>query len=189
MYIGTCVHSFHRSIQTYPIPFVLQRLPLDNQTKMDRSRRVEQASIRCCTLLESFAEQDPLDPNSAWKNPQEIFDQLDTARNEVIEAWKEDEQEVSKDLDEAQFRILYMDMITDAFADVLDNIRESEGNHLDVDVLVDCLQSGIDLLSLQDKELLMNSYEGDFDEMEDLSSSLTPHEQKRREQGFADHSD
>jgi hypothetical protein len=166
-----------------------QRMKLDDVTRMDKSRRVEQASIQCCNLLESFAEQDPLDPNSAWKNPQEIFDQLDTARNEVMEAWKEDEQGVSKELDEAQFRILYMDMITDAFADVLDNIRESEGNQLDVDVLVDCLQSGIDLLSMQDKDLFMNFYEGNLDELEEFSSSLTPHEQKRRELGFADDSD
>jgi len=151
---------------------------------MDRSRRVNEASIRCCSLLERFAAQDPSDPNSAWKNPQDIFDQLEMARREVTEAWKKGENEEGDDFDDSRFRTLYMEMITDAFADSLETLRESEGNHLDVEVLVDCLQSGIELLSMQEKELLMSVYDDKFSEID--HSARTPHEKQRFEEGFAD---
>jgi len=96
-------------------------------------------------------------------------------------------------------------MVTEAFADVLDNLRSEEGDDLDVDVLVDCLQSGLELMTQQDKELLLMSRqnsgeewaEGDDGEGMDIAQDepgaspkpgpgrgLTPHEKRRRELGF-----
>jgi hypothetical protein len=42
-------------------------------------------------------------------------------------------------------RPAFIDMITDAFGDVLDNLRQSE--EVDVTILVDCLQSGLEIIS------------------------------------------
>lgn len=84
-----------------------------------------------------------------------------------------------------------MDMITDAFADVLEDLRQKEGDSLDVDVLVDCLQSGIDLMTQEDKEFFLMSERSikieDNDEPfedDDEDGKLTPHELRRRQLGF-----
>ena len=152
---------------------------IHQRKRMERSNRVERASNRCCDLLERFAEQDPSDPNSAWKNPQTIFDQLNIARQKVIEAGKVKDEEDCQDFDHETFRSLYIDMITDAFADALEHLRESEGNQLDIEVLVDCLQSGIDLQDMEENELLMQAMDHHFEESDGDISMLNPHEQQR----------
>lgn len=155
---------------------------IHGRKRLQRSSRVEEASNRCCDLLERFAQQDPSDPNSAWKNPQRIFDQLNTARQNVIEAGKvKDEDKHFQDFDHENFRLLYIDMITDAFADALESLRGSEGNQLDIDVLVDCLQSGIDLQTMEEKQLLLHAIDPHFDEPDSDTSMLNPHEQQRVE--------
>ena len=75
---------------------------------------------------------------------------------------------------------MYVDLITDSFADVLDEMRKEED--VNVDILVDCLQSGIELLSNEEVELMMEQEEDDMEA--DDEESLTPHEQRRRELGF-----
>jgi hypothetical protein len=145
---------------------------------MDRATRLEQAATQAVELIEQYSEQDPQDPNSAWKNPQEIFEKLDVARKEVLAAWndmQESQNNTNEQIDESAFRALYLDMITDAFADVLDELRKD--NAVDVSVLVDCLQSGMDFLTSEEKELFLQ------DDMED-EEELTPHEKHRRDLGF-----
>ena len=145
---------------------------------MSPALRFEQATTKAVALLEQFSEQDPLDPESDWEDPERIFDQLDVARREVMEAWNELQMEDPNmdRIDELAFRARYLDMITDAFADVLDELRKHD--NVDVGLLVDCLQSGIDFLTSEEKELFM-----DDDPFEE-EDAITPHENHRRELGF-----
>lgn len=106
-----------------------------------------------------------------WKDPDVILDHLKTARNELAAAWKalQDQYDQEKEMNgsninlknkeseteedgdretsvpDEKFRVLYMDMVTDAFGDVLDQMRLDNSN-VDVDVLVDVLASGMEFL-------------------------------------------
>lgn len=148
-----------------------------NNNNMDRASRFEAAATNAVALMEQFSEQDPRDPDSEWKNPQHIFEQLDAARKQVMEAWKDIQVESQNvEVDETAFRALYLDMITDSFADVLDELRKDDA--VDVGVLVDCLQSGMDFLTSEEKELFMQ------DESLEEDDELAPHEKQRRVLGF-----
>jgi hypothetical protein len=141
--------------------------------------RLEQATTNAVVLMEQFSEQDPHDPDSAWSNPQEIFDQLDAARKEVMDAWRDVQVKAaipSQEIDDTSFRVLYLDMITDAYADVLDQLRKDD--IVDVNVLIDCLQSGVDFLTSEEKELFLQ------DVTMEEEGGLTPHEKRRRALGF-----
>jgi hypothetical protein len=58
----------------------------------------------------------------------------------------------------------------------LEDLRANEAEDIDVDVLVDCLQSGMDLLSNEEKEFFMQDAE-EVDKMdESKSTDVTPHD-------------
>jgi hypothetical protein len=152
---------------------------------------IDSAAERCVNLIERFSEQDPNDPKSDWKNPEGMLAQLCKARDQVTEANVRLEKAIeqnstqsssgssSKPVEEEDLRAAYMDMITDAFANVLDDLRQKEGDDLDVDILVDCLQSGIDLMSQEDRDFFLQD-----DAMEEEDGPLTPHEERRRQLGY-----
>ena len=167
--------------------------------------RLDQAAVKAAELVQAFASVD--DPYSSsdenpWKYPDQIFQQLRAARDDLLDAWKELERqqqpeddgtknsEPSSSLDPERCRALYMDMITDAFADTLENMRNvssTEDRPLDLDVLVDCLQSGIELLTNQEQEALFSSEEdeeGGGEDMDMETEVLTPHERHRRKMGL-----
>jgi len=134
-----------------------------------------------------------------WKNPQVIEEELNKARNELNAAWKnvkaerdavtsaavteayeveEEEEKKEEDIDneipEEEFRVLYMNMMTDAFGDVLETMNKESGQEgkptVDVDILVDCLQSGIDFLDPVEelnKRSYFDSLDYDFGEDDD----------------------
>ena len=213
----------------------------------EESTAVDQAVHKALALIEQFASSSSLSEqqqtaDNPWKNPQEIYQQLDQARNEITQAWEklhaatkieydplfdddddayddpvvapgEDEGATSKPKivsppppldhnakkEQEQFiRMAYMDMITDAFADVLEDLRqrpESEKEDpINVDTLVDCLQSGLDILTTSNYRLSSFS-ETDFefgeenaavgdDNKSDDGVKLTPHESRRRQLGY-----
>jgi hypothetical protein len=137
--------------------------------------------------------------NSAWQHPETIYDELDRARTELSQAWDELQRAINANqsnvtettttvVNEEDLRVAYMDMITDAFADVLNDLKESEGEGMiDVDVLVDCLQSGLDLMSQDEKEFFMQDStrkNGTGDEDGHTEDLMTPHEVRRRQLGF-----
>jgi hypothetical protein len=158
---------------------------------MDQASRLEEAATHAMELIEKFSDRDPsdADPSNPWRNPQQIFDQLDEARKEVVDAWKEHSEKwkmpesATPGIDESAFRALYLDMITDAFADVLDALRNDNSGVVDVNVLVDCLQSGIDFLTSEEKELLLEDDSSSMVDVDD-DEQLTPHEKQRRALGF-----
>ena len=166
--------------------------------------RVDTAAAKAYELIQRYAEvPDPYSDaeDNPWRNPQAMFEEMKVARGELVAAWNELNQsqenqqrdvsradkEEEKQQDE-DFRAVYMDMITDAFADVLEDMRSNETEEIDVDVLVDCLQSGFDLLSVQDKEIFFQGIDDDED-IEDTiddeeNNIMTPHERRRVELGF-----
>ena len=167
--------------------------------------RVDTAAAKAYELIQRYAEvPDPYSDaeDNPWRNPQAMFEEMKVARGELVAAWNElnqsqenqqhDVSRADKDEEEKQqdedFRAVYMDMITDAFADVLEDMRSNETEEIDVDVLVDCLQSGFDLLSVQDKEIFFQGIDDDED-IEDTiddeeNNIMTPHERRRVELGF-----
>jgi len=83
-------------------------------------------------------------------------------------------------------------MITDAFSDVLEDLRtksSTEDDPIDVETLVDCLQSGLDLLNQGSKYYSRSLSETDFESGDGggnvSGDELTPHESRRRQLGFA----
>ncbi|KAL3937077.1 MAG: hypothetical protein SGARI_002288 [Bacillariaceae sp.] len=79
-----------------------------------------------------------------------------------------------------------MDMITDAFGDVLDQMRSSENSNLDINVLVDCLQSGVDFLDDADKtQSYFDSFRSAEEEEDADESEMIPvHQLRQLELGF-----
>jgi hypothetical protein len=178
-------------------------------------------------------QKQQLMPNP-WKDPESMLARLKVARDELTEAWnaleeqhqkdkkkkeqEEAEEEGGNEPDEEQFRVLYMDMVTDAFGDVLDQIRLEQqgststttpaGNNgsdvvgVDVDMLVDCLQSGMEFLDPSDRNKrflddfeAMDDDDDDDDDEKDLDglegdddnedeAGLTCHEMRQREIGY-----
>jgi hypothetical protein len=163
----------------------------------DATSAVHRAAEEAIELVQSLSESKELvgtDPQAAWQ-------QLDAARQKLIDAWdaldvalksreksssgegSESSSDVpAEGIDEDRIRVEYMDMITDAFQDVLEDLRQKQGDQLDVEVLIDCLSSGLELLTQQDKEWLL-------DEQEPEMSELTPHERRRRDLGLLSSTD
>jgi hypothetical protein len=166
--------------------------PAGSKTPVKASRDVYQAAEEAIDLVQNLSESKAL----LRKDPQEAWIQLDAARNKLIRAW--DALDVAmkdsganhkkKDsIDEDRIRVEYMDLVTDAFQDALEDMRQKQGDQLDVDVLIDCLSSGLELLTDQDKKWLLEETDrNDQDAMSEKEpgDGLTPHERRRRELGF-----
>ena len=170
--------------------------------------------------------EDDNNNKNPWRNPKLIEKELNIVRNELNDAWMDlkknqntkgslenDDNDADDDdemvFSETEFRVQYMDMITDAFGDILDEMNKKQQNeeesninsdtNFDVDILVDCLQSGIDFLdptteykkqsyfnSLvlpldNDNDTTMNDDEENKNENE---QQLTIHQMKQRSLGY-----
>mmetsp|Transcript_29075 Transcript_29075/g.43941 ORF Transcript_29075/g.43941 Transcript_29075/m.43941 type:complete len:150 (+) Transcript_29075:101-550(+) len=141
-------------------------------------KRLEEAANRTIKLMEKFSERDPSDTDSSnpWKNPQRIFEELDKSRSEIIDIWKSryKDNDATEENDEcSDLQSMYLEMITEAFSDSLDEMRMND--EIDVSILVDCLQSGMDFFTEDQIALFVFNSENDDD------LALTPHERRRRE--------
>ena len=139
--------------------------------------------------------------SNPWNDPDDMLKQLDAARNKLSTAWQRLDQVLPQqqadetDNDEtehksqsqilredAKMRAAYMDMVTDAFADELESLQQDP--HLDVEILVDCLQSGLEIwlsdLSTKNEDWFQSQESGN----EEGGSGLTPHEQRRQRLGY-----
>jgi hypothetical protein len=160
------------------------------------SRDVYEAAEEAIELVQSLSESKAL----LGSDPQHAWNQLDAARNNLIRAWdaldaamknsstgSSTKNESNDELHEDRIRVEYMDMITDAFQDVLEDMRQKQGDQLDVDVLIDCLSSGLELLTDQEKLWLLEDVDQsklDAESRKERDHDLTPHERRRRELGF-----
>lgn len=115
-------------------------------------------------FISRTAEQDPDADGSPWKNPAQVYQNLEEHRVKVFDALRklrlvEEEHETRIDqqkYDEEEVKAAYIDMVVSAFDDQLDEFKKKGGED-DVDLLVDCLQSGLELWSRQDKDILVES--------------------------------
>ena len=153
---------------------------------------VNEAAEKALDLINKYSELDPhnTDESNPWRRPDEIFVSLDNARNDLTKSWEvlrlrmeQDKTSKKKNVKEDDFRAAYMNMITDAFSDVLEDIRSKE-EEIDVDVLIDILQSGGDLMTQDDKELFLQELGGGDDMEVEHDTKRTPHELRRRQLGF-----
>jgi hypothetical protein len=164
-------------------------------------QRLERASKKAVETVTRFANVEPEGNNDSnpWKHPEVIQKELAVARNELDNAWKDLQREeleranhqeqdqdhhAADEVSEDEFRVLYMDMITDAFGDVLEHLQGGgNDDSVDVDVLVDCLQSGIELLDpdQRNRRSFFDSLNVDDDAM-DTTTSV--HTAKQRSLGY-----
>lgn len=149
------------------------------QELVERAARVEEAASKAVELIEEFSQIDPSDPSpgNPWRNPQDMFTRIDQAREDLQAAWRSIEEEMPQLEPNVIRTAMYLDLITDSFSDVLEDLRTNED--VNVDTLADCLQSGLELLSSEEAELMMEEEEGNPED-----EQLTPHEQRRRQLGF-----
>lgn len=166
----------------------MENASINKEASLDRPARVDQAIANAMELVRTYSERDPYDGDSEnpWTNPQSMLEKLDQARQEIVAAreTKDPSDGSSKRdslIDDNEFRGAYMDMVTNAFADVLEDMRNNGEEDLDIDILVDCLQSGMDFMSGEDKELFL--VDDDDEILED--GSPTPHEKRRLQLGLS----
>lgn len=154
------------------------------QELVERAARVEVAASKAVALIEEFSQLDPSDPSPSnpWRDPQDMFTRLDQAREDLQAAWRSIEEEKPQLEPKVIRAAMYIDLITDSFQDVLEDLRNSNED-VNVDTLADCLQSGLELLSSEEAELMMEEQERNPED-DDVEEQLTPHEQRRRQLGF-----
>jgi len=168
----------------------------------EATKELNQAAEDAYDLVQTYANiDDPYDENDAqnpWNQPDELFRQLQAARERLVTAWEQigrihkQTEESSSPMEpktKDEFRALYMDMITDAFADILEDMRQADD--MDVDILVECLQSGIDLMDQDEWTVFQDLNVADtgeeaMEEEEEETNKLTPHQLRRMECGYKD---
>mmetsp|Transcript_20430 Transcript_20430/g.37029 ORF Transcript_20430/g.37029 Transcript_20430/m.37029 type:complete len:226 (-) Transcript_20430:68-745(-) len=179
------------------------------QQRVVVARRVERAATHAANLLHdmSSAQVASSSSSSSLENGDEngddnkMYAQLDEARNSVLAACtsmttplvddseQEDNQGVMMD-SHATFRAAYVDVMTQAFAQELEDMRQPPGREnasssavavetkddepenttvvMDVHALVDCLESGIHSWTPDERDLFLQSHaDDDTNTMED----------------------
>eukprot|EP00525_Craspedostauros_australis_P001901 CAMPEP_0198116980 /NCGR_PEP_ID=MMETSP1442-20131203/15927_1 /TAXON_ID= /ORGANISM="Craspedostauros australis, Strain CCMP3328" /LENGTH=200 /DNA_ID=CAMNT_0043774925 /DNA_START=169 /DNA_END=771 /DNA_ORIENTATION=- len=183
--------------------------PIDPLWLQNNVKRVDIAAEKAYQLIQDFArrydgsndmDDDTSTNDNPWKDPENMHVQLQSVRDELNKAWVEQSDRVATPSSKAgsrppsgdDFRAFYIDLITDAFADSLQSMQES-GEEINLDVLADCLQSGIDLYDDRDRDLLHKEF-GDFDNDagsidggdgndDDETGAMTPHRRNQIEAG------
>ena len=133
-----------------------------------------------------------------WKNPEQMFLQLKEKRNTLNEIWiqyekvlrevhnnnNDNQGQEQEDLPEEEFNVLYMDMITDAFGDVLDQMRTDAAGSTSADnvieILVDCLQNGMEFIMEGNRN---RQYLDSLEEDQELAE-IPIHQMKQMELGY-----
>lgn len=155
---------------------------------LPQSRKVEESIEKAINLIQSYTETD-------WRQqtPEQTLESLNAARNEITERWEILQKEMTatesvemiedRAASEQEIRIAFVDMITEAFGDMLHNMQTE---NVDIEALVDCLQSGLDMINAKNLvDLAWCEDDDDDDDIEEEGTSLTPHEYRRRAVGFA----
>eukprot|EP00538_Stauroneis_constricta_P007293 CAMPEP_0119560822 /NCGR_PEP_ID=MMETSP1352-20130426/15970_1 /TAXON_ID=265584 /ORGANISM="Stauroneis constricta, Strain CCMP1120" /LENGTH=220 /DNA_ID=CAMNT_0007608883 /DNA_START=48 /DNA_END=707 /DNA_ORIENTATION=+ len=175
-----------------------QEQQLDPEWVHANALRLDAAAEKAYRLIEDFSSKyetssSSTDNNNPWRNPYKMYSQLEQVRDELNEAWKEQPkmQQQAPDsssnlLSPDDFRAFYIDLVTDAFADSLQAMQES-GDEINLDVLADCLQSGMDLYDDRDRELLYQEFgesTPDADEGMAETMTMTQHEKHQMDLGI-----
>lgn len=149
--------------------------------QLQQAQAVEEAVQTAYNTIQSISADLQLKHDTP---KEDVMAELDTARLNLQRAWQDlhntKEEDAIKDKNKNdQVRLACLAMITDSFGDVLDEMRNQET--IVLEVLVDCLQSGLDLVCEFDEELLV---EDDNDDNQEDGPYETPHERRRRALGY-----
>ena len=137
----------------------------------EHSAHLEECAGRALELMQQFVgDRDDADDafatNSGGVN-KESFDSLLHIRKAMKRTWdniqKEELQDktrikVPRQANTDDLQTSYVDTMTDAFVDSLEALRqqqEAAGEEVDVDILVEAMKSGIDLLNLEEKQFFL----------------------------------
>eukprot|EP00934_Nitzschia_sp_Nitz4_P000914 Nitzschia sp. Nitz4//scaffold49_size126201//90005//90538//NITZ4_003653-RA/size126201-processed-gene-0.74-mRNA-1//1//CDS//3329553182//914//frame0 len=152
-------------------------------------------------LINGYAKQEPpaktTNKNSSsenpWSDPETMLQELSSARENLVNAWTQvrdemvsSEEKQSTSVAPQDFRSIYMEKVTLAFGDVLESlatIDHPETEQQRVDIMVDCLSSGVDLFTDSEKALWYRNHTSD-DSSDMDEDKETPHQKRRRERGF-----
>jgi hypothetical protein len=142
------------------------------------------------TLLQILPDlvQAQKDLKKAWGELQQTVSEdrekgdKETADSQMMQIDDGDDQQQESSL----LRADYIAYVTDAFADELQDLQESSGN-IDIEVLADCLQSGLEIFPEQHIRDLI--YPDETPKKALLSTEaddgvLTPHQRRRKQRGF-----
>jgi len=146
--------------------------------------------------------------NNPWRNPEQMMTELANCRKELVQAWKDwhDETQIAtKDLTSTTSAqadtSLFIEMMTDTFQDTLEKMRiqaaassssskksssssisTEEEEDLPLDILVDCLQSTMDLFTpYEQNELLKMTQSSKTEEINDQDASTTKIDDRERD--------
>lgn len=158
---------------------------------LDKSIKLEETTARAVEAIEKYAE----DEKTFFESPKEMFEDLVRIRKDIKDAWREAKAEIDENTvretaeipEPADFRSSYVEMMTDAFAEPLEEMRLQQepagANDVDVNILVECMQSGIDLLTPEEKQFFLDELE--VTEIDAKENDGEPyHTVRRRELGY-----
>jgi hypothetical protein len=139
--------------------------------------RLLMAASRASNVWNHYAAIDPYNTHSIhtenpWRNPDQIMMELKSCRNELIDAWKNWSHETQSPDNSPTDAMtptssVFLERMTDTFQDTLEQMRVQassstsptglmdEEQDLPLDVLVDCLQSAMDLFTPQEQAELV----------------------------------
>jgi hypothetical protein len=140
----------------------------------DKNVKLEETANKAFERLSHYAE----DEKNFYSNPKEMLDEMNIIKNDLQDAWKglKDEHDRQQQRQEEQhsgepeeteetFRSAYVATMTDAFDESLEQLRQQHSGDMDVNILVECMQSGINLLSPEERGYFLE----ELQEVEDSS--------------------
>ena len=161
----------------------------------EHSAHLEECAGRALELMQQYVGGDEADDAFATDSGgvnKESFDSLLHIRKAMKRTWdniqKEEKEDktrikVPRQANTDDLQTSYVDTMTDAFADSLEALRQQQeeaGKEVDVDILVEAMKSGIDLLNPEEKQFFLQELEMDTQSEQDEPFHL----QRRRELGY-----
>eukprot|EP00979_Chaetoceros_neogracilis_P013614 scaffold3947_cov222-Chaetoceros_neogracile.AAC.4 len=198
--------------------------PFDSKAQIEESQHKTATKIsELTTAVNGLFETNSDGHDAILHDPIRVYDEMSQACAQMKSTWEEHrsdlasiekEKEAQSVEDNKQFREVYMNMVTDAFSDELDDLRHgiqkdsstkkkkssvddsilqqdnivipeehnNGGGNVDMEILADMLESGMEGWSTEEKELLLKDWNHSHSEqsIEESVDDLTPHEQNRK---------
>jgi hypothetical protein len=158
----------------------------------EKAVRLEETATNALKLIEKYAEDD----EAFLENPKDMFDDLNRTKKDMQDAWRDvkeenDKNNTAKETAEipepADFRSSYVEMITGAFEAPLEAMRQQQeaagANDIDVNILVECMQSGVNLLNPEEKQFFLDELQA-IEHKEEQEHEEPYHTIRRRELGY-----
>jgi hypothetical protein len=200
-----------------------EETPFDSQTQIQEAQhRTSTKLSELAESVESLIEKYANNSDELVHDPIRVYGEMSQACSEMKATWEEYHSDMAsiEKVKEAQsiqtnkkFRDVYMNLVTEAFADELDDLRHgklqndddakkkmknldesilqqdnivipkernSDGVNVDMEILAEMLESGMEGWDQEQKELLLQDWKVSQGEGTMELEELTPHERRRR---------